>query len=161
MALNPGPPLPTLGNTIGNTIGNAIGNTIGNAMSNAIGNTIGSARGNIRHRASGTRSVSGAPLLFLSSSQIWSCQFFCFKDSAGPAPNYSHDPFSDSFALFCPKYFFYNDLYQKGSHGTSQNTPETKKSSKNLASERTRGRAMQKGSVWKGLSSKSMAGVMF
>ena len=62
---------------------------------------------------------------------------------------------------FFPKHFFNNDLYQKGSHGTPQNTQKSQKSAKKLVSERTRGRAMQKSSVWKGLSSKSIAGVMF
>ena len=65
------------------------------------------------------------------------------------------------FCTFFSKHSFNNDLYQKGSHGTPQNTRKSQKTAKNLASERTRGRAMQKSSVWKGLSSKSMSGAMF
>ena len=104
----------------------------------------------IRHRASGTRSVSGAPLLFLSSSQIWSCQFFCFKDSAAPAPNYLHDPFSDNFALFFRSTFFTTICAKKAPTGL----PKTHQNLKNLqkiwplnapAAER-----WTKRSVWKG-----------
>ncbi len=70
-------------------------------------------------------------------------------------------PVFGQFCTFFPKHFFYNDLYQKCSHGTPQNTPKSQKSAKNLASERIRGRAMQKSYVWKGLNSKSKACAMF
>ena len=82
----------------------------------------------IRHRASGTRSVSGPPLLFLSSSQIWSCQFFCFKDSAGPAPNSLCDPFSDNFALFFRSTFLTTICTKKAPTGA----PKTHQNLKNL-----------------------------
>ena len=82
----------------------------------------------IRHRASGTRSVSGPPLLFLSSSQIWSCQFFCFRDSAGPGCNSLRDPFSDNFALFFRNTFFTTICTKKAPTGP----PKTNENLKNL-----------------------------
>ena len=82
----------------------------------------------IRHRASGTRSVSGPPLLFLSSSQIWSCQFFCFKDSAGPGCNSLRDPFSDNFALFFRNTFFTKICTKKAPRGFPKTHQNRKKS---------------------------------
>ena len=79
---------------------------------------------------SGTRSVSGAPLLILRSSQIWSCLFSCFKDPAGPAPNSLHDPFSDNFALFFRSTFvttICNKKAPKGSPRTHQNLKNLQK----------------------------------
>ena len=55
----------------------------------------------IRHRAfRHEKRVRSTPLVSQRSSQIWSCQFFCFKDSAGPGCNSLRDPFSDNLALF-------------------------------------------------------------
>ena len=70
----------------------------------------------------------GHPSWFLRSSQIWSCQFFCFKDPAGPATNSPRDPLSDNFALFFKALFFTTICTKKAPTGP----PETHRNLKNL-----------------------------
>ncbi len=63
-------------------------------------------------------------------SLVWSCQFFCFKDSAGPAPNSSHDPFSDNFALFFRSTFFTTICTKNAPAGASKTPQKLKKMKK-------------------------------
>ena len=68
------------------------------------------------------------PSWFLRSSEIWSCQFFCFKDPAGPGCNSPHDPFSDNFALFFRNTFLTTICTKKAPTGP----PKTHQNLKNL-----------------------------
>ena len=83
-----------------------------------------------------------------------------FRDPLGPTPFYPRARFRTILHSFSEAPFLQRSV-PKGVPLDSPKQQKNPKSAKNPASKRTRGRAMQKGSVLKGLSSKSIAGAMF